>query len=64
MPLVELKKDYYAVLEISQSATAEDIRKSYRRLALRFHPDKNQDRPDATASFQLVNDKPHIMSFA
>jgi hypothetical protein len=34
-------KDYYKILEVSQSATHADIKKSYRRLALQYHPDKN-----------------------
>ncbi len=54
MTPVEIKDDYYEVLEVSQSATFDDIKKSYRRLALILHPDKNEDKPGATALFQLV----------
>ncbi len=35
------KKDYYDILGISKTATETEIKKSYKRLALRFHPDKN-----------------------
>ena len=45
---------YYAVLQITNTATLEDVTKSYRRLALLRHPDKNL-QSDATAAFQLVS---------
>lgn len=35
------KKDYYQILNLSNSASEEEIRKSYKRLAMKFHPDKN-----------------------
>lgn len=37
------KKDYYKVLEVPRDATENDIKKSYRKLALIWHPDKNKD---------------------
>jgi DnaJ-class molecular chaperone len=55
MAPVEITDDYYAILEIHHMASANDIKKSYRRLAILRHPDKNQNKPDATASFQLVS---------
>ena len=45
--------DYYMILEVAQTATPETITKSYRRLALLRHPDKNPSH-DATKVFQLV----------
>lgn len=55
MAPVEITEDYYAILEVSQTASSDTIRKSYRRLAVLLHPDKNPNRPDATAAFQLVS---------
>ncbi|TEY68080.1 hypothetical protein BOTCAL_0123g00090 [Botryotinia calthae] len=53
MAPVEITEDYYAVLEIEQTATQDLIIRSYRRLALKLHPDRN-DKADATEAFQLL----------
>ena len=55
MAPVQMDADYYAVLEISNSATLEEITKSYRRLARIRHPDKNLNDDNSTAAFQLVS---------
>ncbi len=55
MAPVEVKDDYYAVLEISNIAILEDVTKSYRRLAKIRHPDKTLGKDDSTAAFQLVS---------
>ncbi|KAI1272753.1 DnaJ domain-containing protein [Xylaria sp. FL0933] len=48
-----ITEDFYMILEVDQTATTEVITKSYRRLALKHHPDRNADR-DTTAAFQLL----------
>lgn len=55
MAPIEITDDYYAILEIPQIATLDIIKKSYRRLAVLLHPDKNPNKPDATTSFQCVS---------
>ena len=55
MAPVEYSVDYYAVLEVSNIATLEVVTKSYRRLARIRHPDKNLNKGDSTAVFQLVS---------
>jgi len=54
-------KDYYKILQINKSASQEDIKKSYRRLALIYHPDINPSE-EAKAEFQEINEAYSILS--
>ena len=54
-------KDYYGVLNISRNATEEEIRKAYRKLALKFHPDKNKNA-DAEEKFKEVAEAYEVLS--
>ena len=54
-------EDYYAVLEVDRSASQAEIKKSFRRLALAFHPDRN-DSPEAEARFKLINEAYAVLS--
>lgn len=54
-------KDYYKVLGVSRSATQDEIKKAYRRLALKFHPDKNR-APDAEDKFKEVSEAYEVLS--
>ena len=55
-------KDYYAILEIETSASATEIKKSFRRLAQQFHPDKNQADPYASAQFSEIKEAYDILT--
>ena len=48
--------DYYEILEVSRSSTAAEIKKSYRKLAIKFHPDKNPDNKEAEERFKLISE--------
>ncbi len=56
-------KDYYEVLGVNRSASAEEIRKAYRRLARKFHPDVNKS-PEAATRFAEMQDAYEVLSDA
>lgn len=55
-------KDYYKILEVEYDATDENIRLSYRKLALKWHPDKHKDDSAVTAKFQEINEAYRVLS--
>lgn len=50
------KKDYYELLGVGKSATAEEIKKAYRKLAMQYHPDRNPDNKEAEKKFREVSE--------
>lgn len=57
-----MAKDYYAVLGIEKSATAEQIKKAYRKLALKYHPDKNPGDKQAEEHFKQITEAYAVLS--
>ena len=55
-------RDYYDILGIARAATAEDIKKAFRRLARDSHPDANPDDPDAEARFREIAEAYEVLS--
>ena len=55
------KRDYYEVLGISRDASESDLKKAYRRLAMKFHPDRNPDDPDAEEKFKEASEAYEIL---
>ena len=58
------KRDYYDVLGVDRNASSEEIKKAYRKLALQFHPDKNQDDKDAEDKFKEASEAYQVLSDA
>lgn len=58
------KRDYYEILSIEKTASDEEIKKSYRRLAIQYHPDRNPGDHKAEESFKEVNEAYQILSDA
>lgn len=50
------KQDYYETLGVSRSSTNDEIKKSYRKLAMEFHPDRNPDNPEAEQKFKEASE--------
>ena len=56
------KRDYYDVLGVAKNASDDDIKKAYRKLAMKFHPDRNPDSKDAEEKFKEAKEAYEILS--
>jgi molecular chaperone DnaJ len=56
------KKDYYEVLGVDKNASKDDIKKAFRKMAKKYHPDINKDNPDAEELFKEVNEAYQVLS--
>ncbi|MEL0153122.1 MAG: DnaJ domain-containing protein, partial [Halieaceae bacterium] len=58
------KRDYYEVLGVDKSSSAQDIKKAYRRVAMKYHPDRNPDDENADEKFKEASEAYEILSDA
>ena len=55
--------DYYKVLQVDRSANDDDLKKAYRKLAMKWHPDKNpNNKKDAEAKFKQISEAYDVLS--
>ena len=56
------KRDFYDILGVNKSASAAEIKKAYRKVAIKFHPDKNPDNKEAEEKFKEAAEAYEILS--
>jgi len=59
---VEDKRDYYELLGVDRKASTEEIRSAYRKLALKYHPDRNPDDKEAESKFKTISEAYDVLS--
>src|SRR4029450_11871048 len=58
------KRDYYEVLGVNKDASEDDIKKAYRKLAMKHHPDRNPDNPKSEERFKEAKEAYEVLSDA
>ena len=58
------KQDYYEILGVSKTAEEREIKKAYKRLAMKYHPDRNQGDKEAEAKFKEIKEAYEILTDA
>ena len=56
------KRDYYEVLGVGKSSAADEVKKAYRKIAIKYHPDKNPDNPEAEEKFKEAAEAYEVLS--
>jgi len=59
---MDYNKDYYKELNLDKNASIDDIKKQYRKLALKYHPDKNQGNKESEEKFTIINEANSVLS--
>lgn len=57
-----MSKDFYGILDLDKGASKEEIKKAYRKLAMKYHPDRNAGDSEAESKFKEVNEAYSILS--